>query len=252
MTRSPSPPTSSTGESCARLLSLAAHECRTPLSVVSGYLRILKQDASAPLSDRQLKMVEEAEKSCARLSALIAEMSDLSKLETETASMSSARFDLFALLEELVPTVHESRDRDVFLSARGASSGATLEGDRARIGTAFAACCRAVLREQPQACRVIVDRRLVDNSQGSRAVIVVAREEEVERAYASAEGPFDEHRGGLGLALPIARRVFEQHGARVWSPLVVQSDQAATPATRAILVSFDLYFTSRQDRPAAI
>jgi signal transduction histidine kinase len=30
--------------------------------------------------------------------------------------------------------------------------------------------------------------------------------------------PLDEMRGGLGLALPFARRVIERHGGRVWSP----------------------------------
>ena len=59
------------------LLSLAVHEFRTPASVVGGYLRMLLRDADQPLTDRQRKMIEEAEKSCARLVALIAEMSDI-------------------------------------------------------------------------------------------------------------------------------------------------------------------------------
>ena len=248
MTRSPSP--SSAADSCADLLSLAAHECRTPLSVVSGYLRILKQDASAPLSDRQLKMVDEAEKSCARLTAIIGEMSDIAKIDTHTAGMGSARFDVFALVEEIIPTIHEARDRDVFLSARGAATGAPLDGDRARIAASLAACCRAVLREQPTACRVVVDRRIVEDGPSPRAMIVVAREDEVEQAYAGAHARFDERRGGHGLALPIARRVFEWHDGLVWSPADQSGDASAS--ARAILISLPLYFTSRHDRPAAI
>ena len=56
-------------ESYARLLSLAVHEFRTPASVVGGYLRMLQRDGDQPLSDRQRKMIDEAEKSCARLVA---------------------------------------------------------------------------------------------------------------------------------------------------------------------------------------
>jgi hypothetical protein len=35
-------------------------------------------------------------------------------------------------------------------------------------------------------------------------VIVVADEASVQDAYDRAPGPFDEHRGGMGLALPLA------------------------------------------------
>jgi len=250
MTRTPSGATPSAADSYPELLSLAAHECRTPLSVVNGYLRILKQDASAPLSDRQLKMVEEAEKSCARLTAIVAEMSDIAKLDRGEAGVGTMRFDLFALVEEIIPTVHEARDRDVFLSPRGLSAGAPLDGDRARIGAALAACCRAVLREQPAACRVVVDRRIVDDGPAPRAVMVIAREDEVDGAYAAQPGSFDERCGGLGLALPIARRVVDLHGGRVWSPANQPGDSATS--ARAILISLPLYFTSRHDRPAAI
>ena len=62
------------------LLSLAVHEFRTPASVVGGYLRMLQRDSES-FTDRQRKMIDEAEKSCARLVALIAELSDVSKLD---------------------------------------------------------------------------------------------------------------------------------------------------------------------------
>ena len=46
----------------SQLLSLAVHEFRTPTSVVGGYLRMLQRDTDSTLSDRQRKMIEEAEK----------------------------------------------------------------------------------------------------------------------------------------------------------------------------------------------
>src|SRR5438128_1347084 len=46
----------------AQLLSLAAHEFRTPASVVGGYLRMLQRDSETPLVPRHRKMVHEAEK----------------------------------------------------------------------------------------------------------------------------------------------------------------------------------------------
>jgi signal transduction histidine kinase len=49
-------------------------------------------------------------------------------------------------------------------------------------------------------------------------VLVVADEATVKAAYERARAPFDEKRGGMGLALPLARRVIEGHHGHIWSP----------------------------------
>ena len=59
-----------------KLLSLAVHEFRTPITVVAGYIRMVLKERAGPISDQQRKLLEEAEKSCGRLSALVTEMSD--------------------------------------------------------------------------------------------------------------------------------------------------------------------------------
>ena len=65
----------------SRLLGLSVHEFRTPMTVVAGYIRMLLKDRAGPLSDQQRRLLEEAEKSCGRLTALLTEVSDLSNLE---------------------------------------------------------------------------------------------------------------------------------------------------------------------------
>jgi signal transduction histidine kinase len=209
-------------ERYSRLLSLAAHEFRTPASVVGGYLRMLSRDVEQPLSERQRKMVDEAEKSCARLVALIGELSEISKLDGNTAVFKSESVDLFQLVREVAAGVHEAGDREVVLVVRGEGAGARSTADPLRIRAAFDAFFRAILREQPGKATVVADCRKA--SDGS-AVIVVARDSDVQRAYDAPAAPFDEKRGGLGLVLPIACRVIARHGGRVWSPdLPAQSD----------------------------
>ena len=80
-----------------RALSLAVHELRTPITVASGYLRMLLREQAGPLTDRQRQMLEEADRSCARIGALISEMSELGKLEAGELSISGVTFDLAAL-----------------------------------------------------------------------------------------------------------------------------------------------------------
>ena len=74
--------------SCSRS---AVHEFRTPITVVAGYIRMLLKERAGPITDQQRKLLEEAEKSCGRLSALVAEMSDLSALEAGRRTFNRAR-----------------------------------------------------------------------------------------------------------------------------------------------------------------
>jgi signal transduction histidine kinase len=218
----------------AQLLSLAVHEFRTPASVVGGYLRMLERDEDPPLSDRQRKMVEEASKSCARLVTLVAELSEISKLDAGTAAYKSEPFDLFEEAARVAADVQDGTGREVRLSVRGDTSGARITGDPTRMRAALAAVFRAVLREQPSACTVVAERRRVTRNQDISALVVVARETDLARASGGARVPLDEKRGGMGLALPIARRVIEYHGGHIWSPAA--ADGADEAAARSVMV----------------
>ena len=224
------------------LLSLAVHEFRTPASVVGGYLRMLQRDSES-FTDRQRKMIEEAEKSCARLVALIGELSDVSKLDAGLITLNRQAVDVFPLLAEVAEHVQEGKDRDVRLVVRGESAGATIAGDGPRLRSAFEAICRAILREKAGPCVVVAECRLQSKGGTTSAVIVVAEDQSVQAAYDCAPGVFDEKRGGLGLALPLARRVVEGLGGRIWSPKQEGSDDALVRA--AILMSFPVTEPSR-------
>jgi len=78
---SDSDPASTVTKAYADLLSLAVHEFRNPANVVIGYLRMLQRDVQPPLDERQKKLVDEAAKSTARIIEMIAEMSEISKLD---------------------------------------------------------------------------------------------------------------------------------------------------------------------------
>src|ERR671913_107650 len=96
-----------------RLLSLSVHEFRTPMTVVAGYIRMLLKDRAGPVSDQQRRLLEEAEKSCVRLSALLAEMSDVAALEAGTAPFNRSSVDLRALLRDAVAELPDTSDREI-------------------------------------------------------------------------------------------------------------------------------------------
>jgi signal transduction histidine kinase len=227
-------PTSSTaGESYPQLISLAVHEFRTPASVVSGYLRMLQRDES--LNERQKKMIDEAEKSCSRLVALVAELSDIGKLDAGLVTLARQPIDVFTLAAEVAEHVQEGRDREVRLEVRGENAGASVKGDPTRLHAAFDAIFRAILREKTGPITVVVDRRRERRDGVSAAIVIVADENSVAAAYDGRAGVFDERRGGLGLALPLARRVIRGLGGDIWSP-----DGPEPLARGSIIIRFPL------------
>jgi len=205
-----------------KVLSLAVHEFRTPTTVVAGYIRMLLKERAGPLPEPQRRLLEEAEKSCGRLSALLAEMSDLSGLEAGTATFNRAPLDLRAAMTDAAAGLPELTDRPVTIDLQVGAGPAMIQADPVRLRAAFAAVFTALRRELVTSTTLAVRERTGEREGHAASWITVADPEQLATVVAADEaglGPFDEWRGGCGLTLPIARRVIEAHGGRIWSPL---------------------------------
>jgi signal transduction histidine kinase len=201
----------------SKLLSLAVHEFRTPITVVAGYIRMVLRERAGPISDAQRKLLEEAEKSCSKLSALVAEMSDLSRLEEGTETVNRSTFDLADVLRDVVATIPELPDRSVAVALEGAGHPVPLAGDAARLRSALASLVTALRREIVTSDRLIV-RHVASPKMARLAIGDPDRIDGVAAADPSTMERFNEWRGGSGLSLAIARRVIAQHGGSLFSP----------------------------------
>jgi signal transduction histidine kinase len=202
-----------------RAMSLAVHELRTPVTVVSGYLRMLLREQAGPLNEKQKKMLEEAERSCARIGALVGEMSELGKLVSGDMTAGTQPIDLAALLAELASGMHEGDDRDVHVETRGTNEPVMVTGDRARLSAALRALMHAAVRERGEPGVIVVECRVLTDTTPPAALVTIGDDATVRALLDAARDTpwFDEYRGGLGLALPIGRRVIERQGGVLWS-----------------------------------
>jgi len=87
-----------------QFLSIAAHELKTPLTVLLGNIHLLQRRAipHEPLSERNLRTIHRVGMQAERLNMLIGTMLDLSRLETGQFHLEQVRLDLGALVQRVV------------------------------------------------------------------------------------------------------------------------------------------------------
>ncbi|HSC29298.1 MAG TPA: HAMP domain-containing sensor histidine kinase [Vicinamibacterales bacterium] len=205
-----------------KLLSLTAHEFRTPLTVVAGYVRMLLTERAGPVSPQQRRLLDEAEKSCARLSALLAELSELSRLEADTAAVSGRVIELRPLLAEALSGLPALPDRDVPVELSTGEGEARVHGDPARLKAALTAVIAAMRRELIGCDRLIVRERVRVQGGSAAAWIAIGDPRRIDAlvtADPTALTTFDEWRGGCGLSLVLARHILTAHHGTIWSPV---------------------------------
>jgi signal transduction histidine kinase len=201
-----------------RLLGLAVHEFRTPITVVAGYIRMLLRDRAGAITDQQRKLLEEAEKSCGRLSALVSEMSDLSALEAGSAALNRGAVDLGALLAEVIAGLPELQDRPISVELQ-MDGNITLHADAGRLRLAMTSLLLALRRELITSPRLLV--RTSREADG-RVRIAIADPDLMDAVTATEPARlsvFNEWRGGSGLSLAVARRIIAQHGGLLAGPV---------------------------------
>lgn len=203
-----------------KLLSLAVHEFRTPITVVAGYLKMVLNVRDNGLTDQQRRMLEEATKSCSRLSGIVNEMSDLSNLEASTASFNRTLVDLREILADAASSLPPVPDREVAVTVATADAPSVLSGDPVRLKVALASILTALRRELVTSTELLV-RQDVRSYDGRAATwIAIGDADNISTLCAadpSALVTFDEWRGGCGLSLAVARRVLNAHGGMIWS-----------------------------------
>src|ERR1700733_6214986 len=193
----------------------ASHELRSPLTVISGYLETLSQD---PALDRDLQgPVTEMRRQAERMTAIIRDLLELSRLEKTDEMLGGEPIDIPPLLSMLKKDVvaRAVHPRDIKIRI---DSEAQLLGDEPEIHSAFSNLVDNAAKYTPAEGSIEM-RWWVDDEGGHFSVTDTGMgipPEHIprltERFYRVDAGR-SRSTGGSGLGLAIVKHVLQRHGA---------------------------------------
>ena len=199
-------------------ISMASHELKTPVTSLRGFTQILQRRLKQQADDQTLLFLDRIEVQLKKLTTLISDLLDVSRMQTGTLAFRETSIDLDELVRETVENVQATTTHQ--LSLQGATQ-ARVFGDRDRLGQVFINLLTNAIKYSPQAEKVIV--RLSSNDQ---EVVVAVQdfgigiaEEHHERIFErlyQVSGPQEKAYPGLGIGLYIARQLSQRHGGRLW------------------------------------
>ena len=198
------------------LVANASHELRTPITALQAVLENVVDGVEPPDPETLRTMLRQVE----RLSRLVSQLLDLSRLESGTAPLERR---LFALGEVLGDAADECRLHapGVHLDVRVDPAGLSVNADRDRVHQVVANLLENAVRHSPEGGRVQL--RATSSTRG-RVTIEVSDEgpgiddadatRVFERFY-RADAARSARQGGAGLGLAIARWIVDLHGGEI-------------------------------------
>jgi two-component system sensor histidine kinase/response regulator len=198
-------------------ISIASHELKTPLTSVKGYIQLLERSIDKGDADTVKKHLQKAQVQLGKLNDLIADLLDMSKIESGKLKFNKQLFSIDELLNNIVEIMHQSNPE--FTITRIGQVSQPVYADEARIEQVIINFLTNAIKYAPGTSEVKVHVKL-ENEQlyvGVRDYgIGIGQEQQksvFEKFYRVEETSL--HFQGLGIGLYISAEIIRRHGGSV-------------------------------------
>lgn len=201
-------------------VSVVSHELKTPVTIIQGYAETLnRSDAKwdRGMVRQGLQIIEEE---AAKLSDLIDDLLDVSRLQAEALPLQLEDVGLDTLAEETVRRFQAQTDEHD-LEARFPSEFPLVVGDSARLEQVLKNLLSNAIKYSPEGGRIEVQGRVRPNevivSVTDEGIGIPATEQaRIFEPFYRVDSPISRETFGTGLGLSLVKAIIEAHGGRVW------------------------------------
>jgi PAS domain S-box-containing protein len=222
-------------------VSSVSHELRIPMTAIKGFTDLLLRRSTGPLNEKQANFIHIIQTNAERLTTLVNDLLDISRIETGRVELSLDRVNLNRIAGDvsaaLYPTAHSKGQT---LLNEVSVDLPPVRADAHRVNQVLTNLIGNAIAYTPDEGTIRVLGRLLDGYVQIDVIdngIGISLEEQTqiwERFY-RGENPAVREQVGTGLGLAIVRSLVELHGGKIWvkSELGVGSTFSFTLPTAA-------------------
>jgi len=193
-------------------IGLASHELKTPVTSLKGYLQIFEKNI--PEGDKNKTYIKKAVQQVNKLSALISDLLDISKIETGELPLNFTFFDLKLLMKEVIElTQYSAKFHTIVFNCN--EDEVMVRADRRRIEQVIVNLISNAIKYSPNANKVVVSlyqsgkRTCVSVEDFGMGITPEQQERIFSRFYRVDE--IAAHISGLGIGLYISQEIITRH-----------------------------------------
>lgn len=223
------------------LVTNVAHDLRTPLTSIIGYLELLSAKSILP-PEIQYKYIDIAYSKAKRLEKLIEDLFGFTKLNYGKISMHVGKVDLIKLLSQLLEEAYPSfADKNLSYELQSNVPAKIITADGNLLARLFDNLINNAIKYGADGKRILVKvhagKKSVQVSVTNYGYVIPPEELPLifDKFY-RVEQSRSTHTGGTGLGLAIAKNVVDMHGGDI----NVKSDLNGTVFTVTLQVDFDI------------
>ena len=214
-------------------IAVTSHELKTPLSIITLYFDMLRDDAKNDLSSAQKDILMEIKSGIERLEDIVRKAYQVSNIDNKAPLLKKECFSLKELAESLwndMKVIFNDRNIELRLNI---GSKLNIFGDRNMIGNVLAEIILNAVKNSPDGGRIEVRG---ETKNGGTVVSItdsgsgISKEEKeyifdkfyIMGSYLNHSSGISKYRsGGLGVGLAIVKGIVEAHNGKIWveSPL---------------------------------
>ena len=225
----------------SEFISIVSHELRTPLTSIKNSLDILMSGRCGEITESGDKFLSMAMRNVQRLSGIINDLLDLSKIEAGKMDFNFAPTNINTVIDYVKSALSEvAKSKGLTIITEEAENIPDIKADSQRLEQVLTNLVSNAIKFTPENKTITISSKLVNSKDihindyfkdsvklvDGNYVLVCVKDEGIGIAekdlvhafdkFAQIENSLSRKAGGTGLGLPIAKQLLEAHHGAIW------------------------------------